>query len=346
MAATGTGLEGQLGIKSEVTPGTAVVVDKFFEFNNESMDYKPTYLEPTGLRVGREMKRDARVVLSRFTVDGAVELEHATKLMGLWWKLALNSGVTSPTLITGTAYKQVHQQTAGNPPSFTMQAGRPQPSGVVTPFTWNGCKVAGWEFSVSDGQTAVLHLDIDAWNETTATALATATFLAGAGVFNFQQASTFKTGGTPTTTTSIVSIATGVAVPTVVKKFSLKGVIPLADDRQGLGNSGQKKEQLKNGTPLITGTLDAEFDKATWYDVFKANASIAIQLSMVGAQIAATGSFDTLDFVIAKARIKGNPVHVDGPDIVNGSVAFEVYDDEVNITPLQVTLISTDSSAL
>lgn len=343
--ATGTGLDAQLGYKAETVVGTAVTPDRFIEFDSEGLNWEPTWLEPTGLRVGTKYKRASRVVQSRQTVTGPIKFQHATRNMGTLWKMAIGSTVTSPTLITGTAFKQVHQPGDFIGKSLTWQVGRPEPStGAVRPHTLSGCKIPSWEFSVSDGEIAQLTLDVDGWTEATATALASAVYVS-AEVFNFSQATVFKLGGTPATTTGVVAITSGVAVPTIVKKFTLKGSAPLATDRFGLGNAGIKKEQLENDTPTITGTLDAEFDKATFYDVFKANTTTAMQLSLIGSQIAATGSFNTLDFVIAAVKIKSASPNVDGPDIVQASVDFEVYSNEVD-APFQVTLISADSTAL
>lgn len=330
--------------KAEATVGTAVTVDHAVEFDNESFDFNPTWIEPTGLRVGTKYKRASRLVQSRFTVAGGFQIQHPTKNVGTLWKQCLGSTITVPTLISGTAYKQVHQPGDFIGKSLTLQVGRPEPStGTVRPFTYNGFKVTDWEFSVGDNEVATLTLNGDAWNETTATALATATYTAGASVFNFSQSTIFTLGGTPSTASGEVSIASGVAVTTVVKKFTIKGASPLATERYGLGNAGVKKEQLENDTPTITGTFDAEFDKATFYDVFKANTTTSLQLSLVGAQIAATGSFDTLAFTIAALKFKDAKPNVTGPDIVQASVDFEVYSDEIN-SPYQVKLISTDAT--
>src|SRR5690242_16684725 len=103
---TGSGLDGQLGVKAETTVGTAVTVDHFYEFDTEGLKFEPTWIEPSGLRVGTKFKRASRLVQSRTTVNGDFSLQHATKNMGLLWKMALGSTVASPTLITGTAFKQ------------------------------------------------------------------------------------------------------------------------------------------------------------------------------------------------------------------------------------------------
>lgn len=342
--ATGTGLDGSFGYKAETTVGTAVTVDRWLEVDSAPLTWTPTFIEPSGLRVGTKHKRASRVVQTRQSVGGSVELQHATRNMGTLWKMCLGSAVASPTLVSGTAYKQVHQPGDFVGKSLTLQLGIPESSGTIRPHTYAGCKIPSWTFSVSDGEVATLSLNVDGWTEATATALVTPSYVS-AEVFNFAQASVFKLGGTATTTTGVVSIASGVTVPTVVKSFSITGTTPLANERYGLGNSGIKREQLENDIPTITGSLAAEWDRTTFYDSFKSNTTTALQLSLIGSQIAATGQFNTLDFVVAALKFKNASPSLSGPDVVQATVDFEVYHDEVN-APLQVTLISADSTAL
>jgi hypothetical protein len=342
---TGTGLDAQLGFKLESTYGTAVTVDKFQEFNSESLAWEPTWLEPSGLRVGTKFKRASRLVQSRQTVSGSIELEHATRNMGALWKLALGSTITTPTVISGTAYKQCHVPGDYLGKSMTIQVGRPEPSGTVRAHTYAGCKCSGWEFSVSDGEYATLSLDIEGRSEATATALATASYVAGQTVFNFSQATVFKLGGTPTTASGETTIAGGVTVPTVVTGFTCSGETPMATERYGLGNAGLKNEPLENDIPTVTGTLSAEWDRTTFYDVFKANTTTALQLDLVGAQIAATGSFETVSFIFPAVKFKNVAPSVDGPDLISADVDFEAYSNEVD-PAIQVKLISADSTAI
>jgi len=342
--ATGTGLDASLGYRLETTYGTAVTVDKWQEFNSESLTWEPTWLEPSGLRVGTKFKRASRLVQSRQTVSGSIELEHATRNMGTLWKLALGSSITTPTLVLGSAYKQVHTPGDFVGKSATIQVGRPEPGGTVRAHTYAGCKVSGWEFSVSDGEYATLSLDIEGRSESTTTALATPTYTAGASVFNFQQVTTFRLGGTATTSAGETSVAGGTTVAAVVTGFTLSGGTPLATERFGLGNSGLKSEPLENDIPTVTGTLAAEFDQATFYDVFKNNTTTAIEVKLEGNIISGT-DLNTLHFIIPAAKFKAVAPNVDGPDIVQAEVEFEAYSDETNPV-LQVTLISADSTAL
>lgn len=338
---TGTGLDSQLGFAAESSVGTAVTVTKFVEFDKESLKFDAGYLEPKGLRVGRKFKRASRVVQSRKSVSGDIELAVATRGMGTLWKHALGSNGTA-TVISGTAYRQVHIPVGMQGLGLTIQVGRPQPSnGTVQAFTFRGCKVTGWEFSLSDGEVARLKLSVDGWDESLATALATASYTS-ANLFNFSQA-VLKLGGTASTASSIMSVAGGTQTATIIKDFSVKFETPMATERYGIGNAGVKAEQLENDFPTITGKFGAEFAKTELYDPFKANTTMAMEFVMTGAAIGVSGSSDTLSIICPAIKIKSATPTVDGPDIVAMDVEWEAYDDETN-APIQVMVISADST--
>lgn len=340
---TGTGLDAQLGYKLENPVGTEATVDKFLEFNSEGLEFDPSYIEPEGLRVGVKFKRGSRLVQSRKQVSGPIELNYATRLMGGLWKLALGSTVTTPTLVAGSAYKQVHQTGDLLGKSATFQVGRPEPATqAVRAHTIRGCKCTGWEFSVSDNEVAKLKLELDGWDESTVTALATASYLP-AEEFNFIQCTALKLGVSLSGTTELVA-SSGTAVTSVVKKLTLKGDNALATDRYGLGNAGLKKEQLENGIPTITGTLEAEYSKAEFYDTFKAGTATSLQVLFEGSVISGTDK-NTLEFIAPEIRIKSAKPTVEGPDIVKANVEFEVYSNGT-LNPFQVKVVSADSTAI
>lgn len=342
---TATGLDAQVGVALETTVGTPVTVTKFPEFNSEGFEYDPSFIEPEGLRAGVKFKRGSRLVQSRKQVTGALEMNHATRNMGVFWKLALGSTVTTPTLVLGSAYKQVHQTGDLIGKSATIQVGRPEPVAPYTTraHTYSGCKCTDWEFSVSDNEVAKMSLSFDGFDESTATALATASYPTGVEEFNFSQCTALALGGTVSGTTEL-SLAGGTAVASVVKSLSLKGNNALATERYGLGNAGLKKEQLENGIPTITGTLEAEYNQTEFYVPFKANTSTPLLVRFEGSVISGTDK-NTLEFVMAQIKIKKVTPKVDGPDIVGGTVEFEVYSDGVN-NPFQTKIISADSTAL
>lgn len=327
---TGSGLDGQLGLAPETTWGTAVTVDRFVEFNSESLSLEPTWLEPTGIRAGLKHKRVSRVRQSRKTVSGDVTVEHATKGMGILWKHALGSPVTAPVQIgTTTAYEQNHTPGDFLGLGLTVQVGRPEPStGTVQPFTFAGCKCASWQFSLQDGEIPTLQLSVDGRSENTATALAAAAYDAGASIFDFSQATL---------------LVNGVAAANVINQVTLSGESPMATERFGVGNAGLKNEPLENDTPTITGELAAEFLKAD-YDRFVNNDTVSLQLTLTGEVIGTTAENFTLDFTLPACKFKNASPTVEGPDIVAMSTEIEAYSNEVD--PVITVRIVSDETAL
>lgn len=354
MPSYGSGLSAQIGFAAEATGavGTPVTGSMYhYEFLDESLTWEPTWLESAGLKAGQAYKRASRVVQSRYTVSGDASFEMADRgHMGLLWKHALGSAATGASALgTGGAYQQIHTPGTKAHMSLTAQVGRPQPDATVQPFTYGGIKISEWEFSVSDGEIAMFKLTFDGWNESTSTSLVTAAYSAAAGVFTFADTGTgngglFNLGGTATTSTGgLTSIASGSAVGTVVKGFTLTGSTPMATERYGLGKGGEKREQIENDIPTITGSLDAEFtDIAEFYDRFKANTTIPLQLDLAHGDAGASNPF-RLSLILPAVKFKTATTNVGGPDIVPQSVDFEAYDDGTNPV-IQVRLVSTDST--
>lgn len=339
--ATGSGLDAQIGFAGESSWGTAATVTRFLEFNSESMKFEPTWLEPTGLRPGTKYKRVSRVRQSRKTVNGDVELEVATLGMGLLVRHMLASATTTTTLIAGSAYKQIHTPGDFRGLGLTVQVGRPEPAtGTVRPFTYSGCKVESWEFTCEDNAVPTLSLTFDGKTESTATALASASYLSGASVFDFSQA-TLKLGGTPATASGETTITGGTAAATLVKSFSISGEAPKDEERFGLGNSGLKSEQLENDTPTITGSLDAEFGKTEFYDLYQANTTTALQFDLTGAAIGANNYLFSI--ILPAVKFKSISPTVSGPDIVQASIDYEAYSNETDPV-IQIKIVSTEST--
>lgn len=341
--ATGSGLDAQTGFVSETTYGTAVTVTRFLEFMNDGLKMERTWLEPQGLRSGSTYQRLSRVSVSRYSVSGDTEFEVVSKGMGLLVKHMLGSAVTTTTLISGSAYKQVHVPAGFRGKSMTVQVGRPEPgTGTVRPFTYSGVKITGWEFSLADGETPKLKLTFDGRDEATVTALATPAYLSGAATFTFRQA-ILKLGGTATTTAGETTIASGAVPSTVIKSISISGSNPMATERYGLGNAGLKNEPLENDFPSITGSLAAEFN-STDYATFAAQTATPLQLDLVGAVLGATNY--TFSIILPAILIKNASPTVTGPDIVQMSSDFQAYYDETTNPTIQIKIISDEASAI
>src|SRR5258708_8219444 len=215
-----------------------------------------------GLKSGQAYNRASRTVQSRFDVNGDLTMEHtsgeaATAVadsMGFWWKYALGSAFTTPTLVSTTAYRQIHTNGSKAGQYLTCQVGRPQILSVtVQPFTYVGVKITDFEFSCSDNQIAQLKVTCDGRTElTTSPTLAAASYPTPNGLFSFANASIMTLGGTVSTTSGFTSISGGTPVASLVNGTPLTGSTPTNVDRYGLGNSGLKGEPIQNHIPTTT----------------------------------------------------------------------------------------------
>lgn len=341
---TGTGLDAQCGFVAETTWGTAVTVTRFLEFTDETLTFDPTFTEGAGLRPGVLSKRVTRTRRSRKSVAGDVSMEWSTKGFGLLAKHMLGSSVTTPTLIAGSAYKQIHTPQGLFGLGLTTQIGKPEPgTGTVVPHTFAGGKITKWEFSCDDTSNPKLKLSLLARSETTATALASASYLAGSTVFDFT-ATSLKLGGTPTTASGETTIAGGTQLTAVAKSITISSDSPMADDRFGLGNAGLRSQPLQNGMQTYMVSLETEYAKSELYDPFQAGTVIPIQFDLTGDIISGADVY-RLSFIMPACLIKSAKPVVSGPDIVKMSLEAEAYSDTVNPV-IQIKIVSDESVAI
>lgn len=337
--AVGSGIGAQFGYALETTYGTAVTVDKFTDFNEESLNLNQTWTDPQGLAAGRLTPLATRRVQTTRDVTGSIAMDFATKSMGRLVRQMIGSSLTAPVLISGTAYRQVHQLGNAGGLSGTWQLGRPQPDGTVKPFTYSGVKVTGWEIASNKGELVTLSLDADAKDVVTATALATASYVTGTEIFNHTQL-VVKLGGTASTTSGTVSVAGGTQVATLLDGVSVKGSNPMANERYGTGTT--KNEPIQNGMFDCSIDLEGEFtSQAEFYDVWRAGTTVPVQLTWTGSAI--SGSNYTLDIIASATKFDPVEVNVGGADLLDQKATLKVLADGTN-NPLQITLISSDST--
>src|SRR5690606_37434896 len=342
--AYGSGLSGQVGFAEETTWGTPATVDRFLEHLEEELNMEPTWLDSEGIKAGQAYKRVTRTKQSRRTVSGSLSLEAADKGLGVLLKHALGQA-TSTQIASTTAYRQIHTPAPKTGLGLTFQVGRPQTDGTVKPFTYAGCKIVGWEFSCSDGELAQCSFDVDGQDMSTATALANAAYIAGTGVFDFSEATTFKIGGTVSTTSGVTSVSGGVDVSTVVRGITLAGESGMAVERYGLGNAGVKEAQIENETPTLAGSLAGEFtDQSAFYDLLVSNTTTALEVAFTHGDVDGGNAYK-LGFILPAVKIKTAGVQLSGPDIVSQEIEIEAYDDETNPV-IQIEYVSVEDSAL
>ena len=303
---------------------------------------KKTIVQGQGLRAGVKFDRAARRSFTTRDVGGGFTLDLPTKGGGILFKNMIGSTATAVQQGATAAWTQNHQPGTLNGLSMTVQKGvMEEATGTIVPFTYNGVKVVDWTIACKVGDIVSLQLNLDAWNEVTTTALASTAYIAQSGVFNFTQG-TLSMGGSPTTTSGIVSVSGGAPV-SAVTAASVKGTNKISQARFFFGSSGIKAEQIENGYPTLTGQLAAEFvTQAAMYTAFATDAPLTLELQFVGPVI--TGSYHyTLDIIIPRLYLDGESPKVTGPDVVEQTCGFTALDDQINPV-IQIGYTTTDTA--
>lgn len=369
MTTVAAGIGSQIIALAETTWGVAPSLTsgaRTYEFKTEGLELKKTTVQGQGLHAGGLYDRTRRRVVTNYDAGGPITMDIPSRNLGILLQAMVGSyGVTlaAPTQISTTGvYQSYHTPgTSMNGHSICIQKGVPDTSGVADPFTYVGCKIADWEITVETGAIAQLALTIDARNELAGSSTnndslnATVPALGGYNealvetatgwldVFHFRQA-TLYTGGTPTLTSGITTLASE-ATAGNVKSCNIKQALSLDSSRYFLGSAGFKAEQLENGFRSITGGFTVEWlTSEAMYNAFSADTTTSLELSFVGSVIGSSGTnTELLDIIIPNIRLDGESPKVGGPEVVTQAVTFTGLDDETT-TPIQIHYQSADSA--
>lgn len=253
---TGSGISGQLGLAAESVWGTAVTVTRFLELISENIQLEVERTESAGIRSGQRVIRSDDWIAGTRKVSGPMEFELSTRNMALLFEHALGTvtsmagptpGTLSPADLTGKG--------------LTVQVGRPDVAGTVIPYTFNGGKVASWELSASVGEVATLTLDMVFKDQTTATALASASYTSGLGLFTFVHGAVTIGGST---------------VP--VRDISVSGDNALKVERLYVGGS-LISEPLENGRREYAFEIEADHSGTVLPGRIESGAEAALVLT-------------------------------------------------------------------
>lgn len=242
-------LNTQLGVKAESTWGTAVTVDRFFEYNSESITMETERIESKGLRASTLVQRSDRFVPVIKGAAGSIELEVLSKGFGFWLEQCLGTvGTTGPA--DTTAY--THTGTVGSllGQGFTLQVNRPlHPAGTNQAFTYEGGKVAKWSLYCDVDGLLMFSADLVFETGVTATALATASYPTAMEHLSWA-------GGAVT--------IDGTATP--VESFKVEVDNGLMTDRYKLRSSTLRQEPVESNQREITWELVADFESLAQYN--------------------------------------------------------------------------------
>ena len=312
----------QFGAKDEVSFGSAVVVDRFFEYSGDAMPIKgvPGRTEGNPLRVGSRARRGSRVVPYLDHVEGTVPLDIMTKDFSFWLKHMLPSVVTAGAgPYTHTATEGASSASVGK--SFTAQFNVPfHPAGTNQAITVSGGKVPKWKISGAVDEMLTCELDLWAASMTTATALATASYTASAANFAWTHA--------------VVSIG-GSAVDLISFEVEVDQGYNLGR-KQIRGNSAPKEPTP--GPLGITINAECDFESLTQWNRVHATSAASLSAAFV---LTATNGTDILSLTVPAWRLDDLSF---GGDL--GGLTQDLSGvGEYNGTDSPITLVVTSSQA-
>lgn len=312
-----TGLNSQFGIGEEVTYGTGVTPTLFCPLVNEKVTQSIDRLESAGIIAGARVLRSQQWSAGNKMIAGSVGLELYDRTTAKLFKHMFGSVATS-----GTG-PYTHNVTPGDltGKSLTMQLGKPNTTdGTVHPFTYAGVKIAKWQLACKAGEIATLGLDIIAQSETTATALASASYAASIAPLTFVGA-TFTIAGSAYKVNNVI----------------LNGDNKLDDKRNFVGQQ-TIDEPLEAGLREYTFTLDSELVDLTAYTRFTAGTEAALQLVLAKGASTVT--------INCNIRTDGATPNIDGPGIIRQPLSGKcVASLSTDSSAINAVLVNTDSTA-
>lgn len=330
-----SGMGSQLGLKKESVYGTAVTVDKFYEFDSESLTLSPNFNDSTGLRANRMFQPSGRMRPTTRSAGGDVAMQVPTKLFGSI--LDLLNGATNTPAQQGstTAYKTTFNVGTSVPnKSATIQVNKPDVGANDHPFTYPGGVLTQAAFSCD--ANGVLSATLTWWTQDETTPSTTP---AGASLAS----ASYATG-----VTSWIGSGSGVAINingsgyTYANSWSLTWAQPYRTDQPHLGSGGTFAQPIPNGLPTVSGTINGDWDSEVRYLLMRAGTIVDIYADFVGNTIASTYK-EEIKFDCTAAQIRGGGTTVGGPDVLTQGIDFVCGDDGTNV-PLKIDYVSTDST--
>jgi len=326
----GSGLGGQLGLKAETVYGTPVTVTTFLPLSKEAVTKGKNVAQATGLAAGRLQDLASGRVVTTHDAKGTITCDLASNGFGQLLQALMGTSVTPVIQGATAAYLQTHILADPVGKSLTVQVGVPTTDGTVRPFTYQGVKVTGGDFSFDINATTPVQSvwTVDAQDVTETPALAAASYVAAVRPF------------VGTDVTIKVGVFGAEASVNGVTKVDVKIPRPLNIKRFYFGALGVKAEPLLNDQTKIAGTITADFvDKTIWADRFASDAGFSLVVEAKGALIAGT-YFQTFRITLPGCFLDGDTPVLDGPDVVNGAFPFTCLYDGTNLPT--IVYISTD----
>lgn len=327
--AIGSGLAHSFGMAPEVTYGTYVAPTRWLEGLGKLTKDQQFY-QGGGMAAGRMVQPGSRRYVTTKGGSGTIEGAVYSKGMGLLLNGLLGGTVTPVQQGATAAYLQTHALADPFGKFYTMQAGVPDLTGTVRPYTLLGTQVTGAEFSCQMGGGLSASWSVVAKDMTEAQTLAAPSYPA-CNEFHWAQAS-LKLG----------TFGAEAAVDGVTQ-VSVSIQRPRHAGGPYMGNQGLRSQGVINDWAQISGTIQADYlDKTVFADRFASNTSTSMVLEFVGPIIASTFA-ETFRIKMPMVFFDGATPTVEGPDVVSGSFPFVAQFDLTN-PAVSIEYMSTDTA--
>ncbi len=332
MANAGSGLSGSIGFGAETSYGVYAPATRWVPWEEEKFAVERKFSQAKGIVGGSLVQQAQQVVLLTQMVKGSLKFPVVNSGMGLLLKSIMGAATGPVQQGTTAAYASTFTIAPTVGDSLSVQIGRPQTSGIITPFNYLGCKATSIEITLESGAVAECAMDFVGQQMTEADTLVTPVYgTPNPIVFSFQ-GSTLSAG----------AIGSETAMGNV-RKANIKIERKLDEERFYIGGNGLLDEPIEDDFLAITGDLTVDFTDTTDWDAYvNAGEQISIILNLVGQQIA-TGYNFGLKLAVPVAQIEGSDPNMSGPKIVERQVKFEGLNDNVH-QPLTITYTSTDTT--
>lgn len=324
-----TGLSAQFGFATEGSGsfGSRVVPTRFLEIRDENIQLQVDRIESEGLKANRLVTE--HWIANKKGAAGPVNFEVGNKGFGLLLKHILGSVAT--TTPTGGTNTRDHTCNLGSMDGLTetVQIVRPDVGNVQRPFDYVGAKIV--EATLSNDVDGILMLGVtyDAQDELTNQAVATASYAANLVPHTY-------VGGTIT----VNSVATDVHNASVNINNGLK------TDRYYIRANTLKKEQIEATQVAgreITGSIEADFESLTLYNLYTAGTEFAVDMLWRGPVIEG-GLFYEVEVLLPRCRAEGETPNVSGPDVLNQPLAFKALQPTSGASAITIRYRTDDTT--
>jgi len=325
-----------IGIVPEVTYKTPVTVSRWYEYTDESLDYRKNVKQGLGLRVGGRVARSGKRVVPTTDGGGDFTLEVCAKGMGLLLQACMGAGVS--TVVSAATYQE--NFTLGDSPfAFTLQKGLPEAGGTVDAYTFAGCVVSQFDLNFPNADIVTLKTTVDAAALATATSYAAPSYATQPNnLFHFAGGAITTGTFTAPTTTALASSVTTLAN---VRGGALSVNHNIKGDRYNLGGAGQKTKPT-NGLRTITGNIDVEYTDSTFRDAYLADTPMSLVLTWSGAALGV--GLETLQIAIPEIKLDGELAKTNGTDLIIQPLKFTGLDNLVAAAPLYISMRTADAA--